>query len=87
MANDFERVNEFERGKDVLQELVESASHRVGSVVSIITGAITGITQEIGGFISDGFEMFEASQRAKADTDFRTVDSTSTESDRDELTE
>jgi hypothetical protein len=60
-------VGKFERNKDLVQELTESAAHHVGSIATIITGAVRDVTREIGDFISDGIEMREARQAAKDD--------------------
>ncbi len=60
-------VGEFERTKDTVQELTESAAERVGNIATIITGAVVGIAREVGGGITDAIEMREASQRAKND--------------------
>ncbi|MPY99763.1 MAG: hypothetical protein GEU97_17570 [Actinophytocola sp.] len=60
-------VSEFERTKDTVQELTESAAERVGNIATIITGAVVGIAREVGGGITDAIEMREAAQRAKDD--------------------
>lgn len=61
-------VDRIERSKDLIQELVESASTHVGQIATIITTAVADVAREIGEIITDGFEMREAAQRAKADT-------------------
>ena len=60
-------VGRFERNKDTLQELTESAATHVGNIAGIITGAVREVTQEIGDWISDGIEMREAARKAGAD--------------------
>lgn len=60
-------VDQYERNKDFVQELVESTATHVGQITTIITGAIAGVAREIGEIFSDGFEMREASRRARAD--------------------
>jgi hypothetical protein len=60
-------VSQFERNKDIAQELIESTAHRVGRIASIITGAVIDITREIGDLITDGIEMREAAKRARDD--------------------
>lgn len=60
-------VSQFERNKDIAQELIESTAHRVGRIASIITGAVIDVTHEIGDLISDGFEMREAARKARDD--------------------
>lgn len=65
-------VSQFERNKDIAQELIEQTSHRVGRIASIITGAVVDVTREIGDLIADGIEMREASKRARLDEAERT---------------
>lgn len=60
-------VSRFERNKDTVQELTESAATHVGKIAVIITGCVRDVTREIGDLIADGFEMREASRRARAD--------------------
>jgi Flp pilus assembly pilin Flp len=60
-------VGKFESGKDTVQQLAESAAVHVGRITVIITGAVVGVIREIGDWVSDGFEMVEASQRAQLD--------------------
>ncbi|MEP9394411.1 hypothetical protein ABLE94_19445 [Gordonia sp. VNK1] len=60
-------VDRIERNKDLIQELVESTATHVGQIATIITSAVVDVAREIGEIISDGFEMREASQKAKAD--------------------
>ncbi|MGC0363253.1 hypothetical protein ABH922_001237 [Rhodococcus sp. 27YEA15] len=60
-------VGKFERGKDTVQELTESAADHVGTIAKIIAGAVRDVTREIGDWVSDGIEMREAAQRAAAD--------------------
>ncbi|AEF42046.1 hypothetical protein [Hoyosella subflava] len=60
-------VGKLERGKDVTQQLVESAATHVGRITVIITGAVAGVAREIGDWVTDGFEMVEAAKRAEQD--------------------
>ncbi|MCW4352115.1 hypothetical protein ONR57_02245 [Hoyosella sp. YIM 151337] len=60
-------VGKLERGKDVTQQLVESAATHVGRITVIITGAVAGVAREIGDWITDGFEMVEAARKAEND--------------------
>ncbi|GAA5120643.1 hypothetical protein [Haloechinothrix salitolerans] len=64
-------VGEFERKKDTVQELTESAAERVGNIAKIITGAVVGVAREIGDGITDAIEMREAARRAKSDDEER----------------
>jgi hypothetical protein len=65
-------VSQFERNKDMAQELIEQTAHRVGRIASIITGAVIDVTREIGDLVTDGFEMREAAKRARLDETERT---------------
>lgn len=58
-------VSQFERNKDIAQELIEQTAHRVGRIASIITGAVIDVTHEIGDLITDGIEMREAARKAR----------------------
>ncbi|MEE2032372.1 hypothetical protein [Rhodococcus chondri] len=60
-------VGKFERNKDTIQELTESAATRVGAIAGIITGAVRDVTREIGEFVTDGIEMREAARKARND--------------------
>ncbi|MFT4087788.1 MAG: hypothetical protein QM658_11695 [Gordonia sp. (in: high G+C Gram-positive bacteria)] len=60
-------VGRMERNKDLVQDIVENTAHRVGSIASIITGAVVDVTREIGDLVTDGFEMREASKQAALD--------------------
>ncbi|MBQ7803978.1 hypothetical protein, partial [Rhodococcus sp. (in: high G+C Gram-positive bacteria)] len=60
-------VGKFERRKDTVQELTESAANHVGSIAMIIAGAVRDVTREIGDWVSDGIEMREAAKKAAAD--------------------
>ncbi|MGV9671743.1 MULTISPECIES: hypothetical protein [unclassified Gordonia (in: high G+C Gram-positive bacteria)] len=60
-------VDRIERNKDLVQELVESTATHVGQIATIITSAVADVAREIGEIITDGFEMREAAQKAKAD--------------------
>ncbi len=59
----------FERNKDTVQEMTESAATHVGNIAGIITGAVRDVTREIGNWISDGIEMREAARKARLDHD------------------
>lgn len=62
-------VSEFERSKDTVQELTQSAAERVGNIAKIITGAVAGIAREIGDGVTDAIEMREAARRAETDAE------------------
>ncbi|MBD0862107.1 hypothetical protein IA539_12905 [Gordonia sp. zg691] len=61
-------VDSIERNKDLFQELIESTATHVGRIATIITGAVAGVTREIGEIVTDGFEMREAARKARADS-------------------
>jgi hypothetical protein len=60
-------VGQFERDKDVVQVITESAATHVGNIAVIITGAIRNVAKETGELLTDLFEMSEAANRAKED--------------------
>ncbi|AUH69716.1 MULTISPECIES: hypothetical protein [Gordonia] len=62
-------VGRAERNKDLIQEVVESAAHRVGNITSIITTAVADVAREIGELVTDGFEMREAAKTARNDSE------------------
>ena len=57
-------VGRLERGKDTVQVLTDSAAEHIGQIATIITRAVSEITREIGDWVSDGFEMRDAADRA-----------------------
>jgi hypothetical protein len=60
-------VGKYERRKDAFQELTESGANTVGHIATILTGAVRDITREVGGFVTDVFEVREAAAKARAD--------------------
>jgi hypothetical protein len=60
-------VSRLEIGKDTVQVLTESAAAHVGRIATIISGAVRGVTQELGEWAADVFEMREAAGKARAD--------------------
>ncbi len=66
-------VGKFERNKDTIQELTESAATHVGKIAVIVAGAVRDITREIGDWVSDGIEMREAARKARDDSPVGTV--------------
>lgn len=60
-------VGKFERRKDTVQVLTESAAGHVGRIATILSGAVRDITHEVGEWATDLFEMREAAARARAD--------------------
>lgn len=74
-------VDRLERNKDLAQDLVESAATRVGRITTIITGAVADVAREIGEFVTDGFEMRDASRKAKLDAERGIIDAELAEDD------
>lgn len=62
-------VGQFERGKDTVQVLTETAATHVGRIATIITGAVRDVAKETGDWLSDVIEMREAAKRARDDED------------------
>jgi len=60
-------VGRFERDKDTLQVITESAATHVGNIASIITGAVRDIARETGDWLTDVIEMREAAHKARED--------------------
>jgi hypothetical protein len=48
-------------------EVIATTAETVGEIAKIITGSVAGVTREIGDTVTDGLEMHEATQKAKAD--------------------
>lgn len=51
--------------KDAVQSAVEAAATTVGSVATIITGAIRDVATVVGGLGTDLFEIRDAARRAR----------------------
>lgn len=66
-------VDRIESYKDVAQELVESTAKRVGTIATIITGAVAGVAKEIGELVTDGFELRDAVRQARLDRENSTA--------------
>jgi Flp pilus assembly pilin Flp len=60
-------ISAAEAHKDTVQELTESAAGRVASIATIVAVAVRDVTTEVGGWVSDIFEMREAAKRATQD--------------------
>ena len=59
-----DRLSKAEIRKDAVQEGVTAASHAVGTVATIITGAVGDIARAIGGFATELFEIRDSARRA-----------------------
>ena len=62
-----DRLSKAEIRKDALQDGVTAASHAVGSVATIITGAVADIARTVGGFATEIFEIRDAARKAGQD--------------------
>jgi hypothetical protein len=60
-------VGQFERGKDTVQVLTETAATHIGKIATILTGAVRDVARETGDWLTEVIEMREASKRAQAD--------------------
>ncbi|MGH3437971.1 MAG: hypothetical protein ACRDRN_16085 [Sciscionella sp.] len=63
-------LDNVESGKDMVQELTQSAATHVGRIASILTGAVREVTTEVGEWCTDLFEMREAAKRSQSDPGF-----------------
>ncbi len=64
---DRDRLSRAEIRKDAVQETFTAATHTVGAVTTIITGAVGDIGRAIGGFATELFEIRESTRRASRD--------------------
>lgn len=64
-------VGQFERSKDTVQVLTETAATHLGKIATIITGAVRDVAKETGDWLTEVIEMREASKRAQADDEFK----------------
>ncbi|GAA5170140.1 MULTISPECIES: hypothetical protein [Amycolatopsis] len=69
-------VGQFERGKDTVQVLTESAATHVGRIATIVTGAVRDVAREAGEWLTEVIEMREAAQRARRDEERGSSDPT-----------
>ena len=62
-----DKLSKAEIRKDALQDGVTAASHAVGSVTTILTGAVSDIARTLGGFATEMFEIRDSARRASRD--------------------
>jgi hypothetical protein len=60
-------LDKLETRKDTIQVAVESGATHVGSIVSIVVGAVREVTREVGDWATDVFEIRDAARRARKD--------------------
>ena len=71
-----DKLSKAEIRKDAVQESVTAASHAVGSVTTIITGAVSEIARTLGGFATELFEIRDSARRAGRDHEDEQHDAT-----------
>lgn len=64
-----DKLSKAEIRKDALQDGVTAASHAIGSVTTILTGAVSDIARTVGGFATEIFEIRDSARRASQDHD------------------
>jgi hypothetical protein len=64
-------LDRLETGKDTIQVAIESTATHLGSIVSIVVGAVHDVTREAGDWATDLFEIRDAARSARADADSR----------------
>jgi len=62
-----DHIGKAEIRKDALQDTVEATASAVGTVTTIVTGAVRDIARAVGGYATEVFEIREAARRARAD--------------------
>jgi hypothetical protein len=60
-------LGDLETRKDRLQMAVDSGFQHVGQIAAIVAGAGRQVTQELGDWATELFEMREAAERARQD--------------------
>jgi hypothetical protein len=58
-------LDKLETRKDTIQVAVESGATHVGSIMSIVVGAVREVTREVGDWATDVFEIRDAARRAR----------------------
>lgn len=62
-----DKLSRAEIRKDALQEGATAASHMVGAVATIVTGAVGDVVRVLGGFATEIFEIRDSARRAGQD--------------------
>jgi hypothetical protein len=62
-----DKLSKAEINKDAVQEGFTAATQTVGTVVTIVTGAVGDIGRAIGGFATELFEIRDSARRAGRD--------------------
>ncbi len=79
-----DRLSKAEIRKDAVQEGFTAATHTVGTVATIVVGAVGDIGRAVGGFATELFEIRESVRRAGRDHDIDEVTGEVVETDVDE---
>ena len=64
-----DKLSKAEISKDAVQDGFTAATHTVGTVATIIIGAVGDIGRALGGFATELFEIRESTRRASRDHD------------------
>ncbi len=68
-ASSRDHISKAEIRKDAVQDTVEATAAAVGTVTTIVTGAVRDIARAVGGFATEVFEIRESARRAAADAE------------------
>jgi len=64
-----DRISKAEIRKDAVQDTVTAAASTVGSVATILTGAVTDVVKAVGGLATEVFEIRDAARKASQQND------------------
>ena len=62
-----DHLSKAEIRKDALQDTVEATASAVGTVTTILTGAVRDVARAVGGYATEIFEIRDAARRASED--------------------
>lgn len=62
-----DHMSKAEIRKDALQDTVEATATAVGTVTTIVTGAVRDIARTLGGLATEVFEIRDSARRARDD--------------------
>jgi len=62
-----DRLSKAEIRKDAVQDTVTAAAGTVGSVATILTGAVTDVVKAVGGLATELFEIRDAARKAASE--------------------
>jgi hypothetical protein len=68
-ASSRDHISRAEIRKDALQDTVEATASAVGTVTTIVTGAVRDIARAVGGLATEVFEIRDSARRAAADAE------------------